>query len=85
MKAERPAIGGTNTTIVTPFHSVAYPMSALIRNPGPGTVFLGHHGVTTSIGFPLQTDESLTIDLVNEPLYAVATVTTTIYVFRRGD
>jgi hypothetical protein len=66
-------------------NNVAYPMSAIIKNPGPGTVFFGGQNVTTSNGFPIATDESLEVDMVNEGIYAVATVTTTIYVLRRGD
>lgn len=86
MKAERPAIpANTNTAIVVPFHSAAYPMSALLRNPGPGTVYLGGKGVSSATGFALAMNESLTLDVVNEPLYATATVTTTIQILRRGD
>ena len=85
MKSEWRAIPGTITTLVTPFHSAGYPMSAVVKNPGPGTVFLGGANVTTSNGFPLETNQAITVDLVNEPVYAVATVTTTTYVFRRGD
>lgn len=87
MKAELHNVGGTSTIVVAIYgNSVAYPMSALVRNVnGPGTVYLGHVGVTTSNGTPLQTGESLTVDLVNEALYAVATTTTTINVLRRGD
>jgi hypothetical protein len=66
-------------------NNIGYPMSAIIKNPGPGTIYLGHHGVTTSNGFPLATDESLEIDMVNEAIYGVATVTTTVYILRRGD
>ena len=87
MKARRPVVGADTNTIVIAVHgnSVAYPMSGLVRNPGPGTIYLGEEGVTTSTGFPLQINESLILDLVNEGVYAVATVTTTIYVLRRGD
>ena len=85
MISHRPTVGGTTTTLVTPFHSAGYPMSAAIKNPGPGTVFLGGPRVTTATGFPLETNEAITVDVVNEPIYAIATVTTTIYIFRRGD
>lgn len=86
MKAEIPIVGGTNTVLVLgAAANVAYPMSAIIRNPGPGTVYLGHKGVTSTEGFPLQTAESLEIDLAGDILYAIATVTTTVYVLRRGD
>lgn len=87
MKSRRPNVGADTNTIIIAVHgnSVAYPMSGLIRNPGPGTVYLGQEGVTTQNGFPLNINESLTLDLVNEGVYAIATVTTTIYVLRRGD
>jgi hypothetical protein len=87
VKARRPSVGADTSTIIIAVYgnNVAYPMSGLVRNPGPGTVYLGEEGVTTSTGFPLQINESLTLDLVNEGVYAVATVTTTIYVLRRGD
>lgn len=60
-------------------------MSALIKNPGPGTVYLGHHGLSSSTGFPLEADESLEVDLVNDDLYAITTATTTVYILRRFD
>ena len=86
MKAERPAVTGISTVLVAIHgNNVGYPMSAIIRNPGPGTIYLGHEDVTTSNGFPLATDESLEVDLVNEGVYAIATVTTTVYILRRGD
>lgn len=86
MKGEVRNVGGTNTVLVAIFgNNIGYPMSAIIKNPSAGTIYLGHGGVTTSDGFPLETDESLEVDLVNEGLYAVATVTTTINVLRRGD
>lgn len=85
MKSEKRNIGGTTTILVTPFHSAAYPMSALVRNPSAGTVFVGGADVTTSNGFPIQLNESFTFDVVNEPMYAISTVTTTIHVLRRGD
>lgn len=86
MRSEVPSIqSSTCTILIVPGHSVGYPMSAIIRNPGPGTVYLGGDGVTSATGFPLATDESLEIDVVNEKLYAVATTPTTIYILRRGD
>ena len=66
-------------------NNVGYPMSAIIKNPGPGTVYFGHEFVTTAVGFPLAANESLEIDMVNEGIYAVATVTTSINILRRGD
>lgn len=65
--------------------NVSYPTSALVKNPGPGTVFLGGSSVNTSAGFPLATGEAIEVDTVNEALYAIATVTTTVNVLRRGD
>jgi hypothetical protein len=85
MKSEKRNIGGTTTILVTPFHSAAYPMSALVRNMNPGTIYVGGKDVSTANGFPIQLNESFTFDVVNEPVYAVATVTTTIHVLRRGD
>lgn len=86
MKGERPAVTGTSSILVAIMgNNIGYPMSALIANPGPGTIYLGGQGVTTSTGFPLATDDSLTVDLVNEAVYAVATVTTTVHILRRGD
>lgn len=87
MRAEIHNVGGTSTVVVGMYgNNVAYPMSALVRNvSGPGTVYLGHAGVTASTGLPLASGESLTIDMVNEALYGVATTTTTVNVLRRGD
>jgi len=87
MKGELRNIGGTNTTIAAVFGNVAYPMSIIVKVPASsGTVYLGGSGVNTSTnGFPLAAGESLEVDLVNEQLYAVTTVTTTVYILRRGD
>lgn len=87
MKGEQRSVTPTtNTTFVMPLGgSGVYPMSALIKNPGPGTIYLGHHGVTSSTGFPLEADESLEVDIVNEILYAITTATTTVYILRRYD
>lgn len=86
MKGEARNIYGTCSIVVAPDgRNVAYPMSALIRNLNVATVYLGHNGVTTSNGFPLRQNESITIDIVNEALFAVATVTTTVNILRRGD
>ena len=86
MKGEARNIYGTCSVVVSPDgRSAAYPMSALIRNLNVATVYLGHQGVTSSNGFPLRQNESITIDIVNEALYAVSTVTTTVNVLRRGD
>lgn len=85
MKSERRNVPGTTTTLVTPFHSAGYPMSAVVKNLGAGTVYIGGLDVTTANGFPLELNQALTVDVVNEKIYAVATTTTTIAVFRRGD
>jgi hypothetical protein len=87
VKGEQRTIGATTNTILVQRHgaSAAYPMSALIKNPGPGTIYLGHHGLTSSTGFPLNADESLEVDIVNEDLYAITTTNTTAYILRRGD
>ena len=86
MKAEFRNVGGTNTVLVAVHgNNVGYPMSAIVKNGSAGTIFVGHAGVTTSNGFPLAFGESLEVDLVNEGLYGVATVTTSINVLRRGD
>jgi hypothetical protein len=86
VKGERPAVTGTSSILVAIMgNNIGYPMSAVIENPGPGTVYLGGQLVTTATGFPLVTDASITIDLVNEGVWAVATVTTTVYILRRGD
>lgn len=87
MKGELRNVGGTTTVLVGVYgNSAVYPTSAVIKNPSAGTIYLGGHAdVTTSTGFPLETDEAISIDLVNEGLYAVATVTTTVHVLRRGD
>jgi hypothetical protein len=86
MKAELRNVGGTNTAMITLMaHTAGYPMSAIILNPSAGTVFLGAQGVTTATGFPLATDQSIELDLVNENLFAVATVTTSVHILRRGD
>lgn len=87
MKGEQRSITPTTNTILVTHQgaSAAYPMSALVKNPGPGTIYLGHHGLTSSTGFPLEADESLEVDVVNESLYAITTATTVVYILRRYD
>jgi hypothetical protein len=86
VKGERPVVTGTTQVLVSIMgNNIGYPMSAVIENPGPGTIYLGGQLVTIDTGFPLITDASLTVDLVNEGVWAVATVTTTVFILRRGD
>lgn len=86
MRGEIHNVGGTNTILVAIYgNNVSYPMSAIIKNSNVATVYVGHVGVTVATGFPLITGDSLEVDMVNEALYAVATVTCTINVLRRGD
>ncbi len=86
MKGEVHNVGGTNTILVAIYgNNVSYPMSAVIKNINVATIYLGHVGVTTANGFPLITGDWLEVDMVNEALYAVATVTCTVNVLRRGD
>ena len=87
MRGQQPAIQASTCTILVMVtgQTVGYPMSAIIRNPGPGTIYLGGKGVTALNGFPLQTDESIEVDIVNEDLWAITTATTTVYILRRGD
>lgn len=86
MKGELRNIGGTTTSLVGVYgNSAVYPTSAVVKNPSAGTVYVGGQDVTTSTGFPLETDDAISIDMVNEGLWAVATVTTTVHVLRRGD
>ena len=50
--------------------------SVVLYNSGGQTLFLGHSGVSSADGYPLNTGASLSLDLVaNEPtdLYAMAT------------
>lgn len=88
MKGEQRSITPTTNTILVSASggSAAYPMSAIIKNPsGNGNLYLGHHGLTSSTGFPLGPAESLEVDIVNETLYGITTATGTIYILRRGD
>lgn len=86
MKGEFRLVGGTCTVLVTTFeNTAAYPMAAIIRNESAGTIYLGHSGVTTSNGFPLKNGESLEVDMINDRLFGIATVTTSISILRRGD
>ena len=86
MKSEFRNVGGTNTVLVAIMgNNIGYPMAAIILNNGPGTVYLGAPGVTTSNGFPLASTQSLEVDMVNEGIWAVGTVTTTVNILRRGD
>lgn len=69
--------------------SVALPTAALIRVPsGALTVYFGGSQVTTGTGCPVVAGEDISVDLVNEILYAVIESSTTsqvVHVLRRGD
>lgn len=87
MKSEQRVVNNsTNTVLINAMYgSAAYPASGLLKNPGPATLYLGGHGVTSSSGFPLETDDFIEVDVVNEHLYGICTTTQTIYILRRGD
>lgn len=86
MKGERIIVGTAPTVILRPQgFAASYPMSALVRNLSSGTVYIGGQDVDTSTGCPLQPNESITFDTVNETIYAVAVSPTEVAVLRRGD
>lgn len=86
MRAEIHNVGGTCTTLVAIYgNNIGYPMSAIILNEAAGTIYTGHKGVTSLEGFPIKLNEFIEVDLVNEDLWAIATVTCTVKILRRGD
>ncbi len=87
VKGSVSTVGGTVIVLVSVGHgNVSYPSSALVKVPsGSGTIYLGGSAVTAATGFPLAAGEGLEVDMVNEALYAIATVTTTVNILRRGD
>jgi hypothetical protein len=62
-----------------------YPGSVAIKNIGAVTVYIGGSDVSSSNGFPLNENDSLEADLVNDQVYAVvASSTQEIRILFRG-
>lgn len=103
MKGERVQVQGTATVIAgaktvgglasvlneSGPGSVSMPTACLIRVPaGALTVYFGGSAVSASTGCPVEAGEDITVDLVNEILYAAISSQTTsqvVYILRRGD
>ena len=67
--AARVTVGTTPTLIVDPKNgSVTGTINALVKNPGPNTVYVGGEFVTVASGFPVQTGGTIDLDLIHGDL-----------------
>lgn len=63
-----------------------YPLSATVKNSGSTTMYVGGSDVNSSNGFAIGAGEAVSVDLVNDQLYAVtASGTTTVQILRVGQ
>jgi hypothetical protein len=87
MKSEVITANGTAQAVVSADGTSNYPMAALILNNGAATVFFGGADVSTSNGFPILTGSiPLSVDVINEDLYAVTAGTSVeLRILRRGN
>lgn len=70
MIASKTTVAATPTLVAEGGASVS-PLHVTLRVPSGGsTVYLGNEAVTSTDGFPLAADESITVILQSEPLYA---------------
>ena len=71
----------TTATVVSQGGTATVPKTVTLSVPTGGTtIYLGNETVTVATGFPLAADQSITLHLVAETLYARATSTQTINV-----
>jgi hypothetical protein len=89
VKGERVEITTSATLILDPTNkgSVNYPMAAIIKlkSDAGQSVYLGSSSVTSGDGFELQVGESISVDIINEPLYGIVAATTAaVHVLRRA-
>jgi hypothetical protein len=79
------SVTSTRAVIVTPNNNVDYKMACFLKvATGGNTVYIGGPDLTTANGFPIVAGEVASIDVVNEPIYAITASTATLYVLRRG-
>lgn len=76
--AARVTIGVTPTLVINPLNgSVTGPITALVKNPGPTSVYLGGFDVTSTTGFELATGGTVDVELIaGDLLYAVTASST---------
>lgn len=68
----------TSATLIPPT-PLEYRRAILICNNGPGTIYIGNSGVTTSTGLPIAVNEKIAFDLQGViKLWAVSTVATDV-------
>lgn len=70
---------GEATLVASNKGTATKPHAITLRVPSGGqTVYLGGPGVTDATGFPLEPGENISLDLVNEQLYAIVSSDTQI-------
>ena len=86
MKSSQATITATAAAIVDgSAGNNGYPLSATVKNSGATTMYVGGSDVTNSNGFAVGAGEAVSVDLVNDILYAVtASGTTTVQILRVG-
>ena len=67
--ASRVTVTGTATLLINPLQgSVTGPITALVKNPGPTSVYLGGEAVTATTGFELATGGTVDVELISGDL-----------------
>ena len=66
-------VGNTPTIILVPLNgSVTGPITAIVKNPGPVSVYLGGQFVTATTGFELATGGTVDAELIHgDVLYGI--------------
>lgn len=73
LNAQAILVGGTATAL--PLAALTNRRALAIHNNGPGTLFIGRAGVTTSDGFPLAINEKIGLDILgndNVTVYGIS-------------
>lgn len=85
MRSQSLAITSTRAVVLTPVNQVDYQKACVLKVlTGGSTVYVGGPDVTTTNGFPIEAGEALSMDVVNEKVWAVAVSTATLKVLERG-
>lgn len=74
----RVLVGTSVTLLLNPLNgSVTGPITAIVKNPGPVSVFIGGEFVTASTGFELATGGTVDVELIaGDLLYGITASST---------
>lgn len=76
--SSRVTVGVTPTLILNPVNgSVTGPITGIVKNPGPTSVYIGGEFVTAATGFELATGGTVDVELISgDVLYGVTAAST---------